>query len=201
KSLYAIDAETGDVLWRHKNARLDEADVAPIPGTDLVLLALEKNGKTRLEAVDLLTGNAMWQSDKVKGSVMQMAIDPENDLLAVIVVRDAKDRAREGLKRKPSAHLLNLSNGEELWKHDLNSEVEMLPAHPNATSEKEGDKTYFTLDNYRAPLFLDGMLYLFYEGVTSFDARTGKERIRERFRVNEEELAMTEADHIADDQI
>src|SRR5262249_18948545 len=40
----------------------------------------------------------------------------------------------------------------------------------------------------------------FYEGVTSLDARTGKERIRERFRVNEEGLALTEADPVADDQ-
>src|SRR5262249_50818086 len=132
KSLYAVDAESGDVMWRRKNLRLDEADVAPIIGTDLVLLSIEKSGKTRVEAVDLFTGNATWQSDKIKGSVMHMAIDPENDLLAVILVRDAKDRAREGFKRKPSVHLLNLLDGEELWKRDLDSEVEMLPAHPNA---------------------------------------------------------------------
>src|SRR5207237_169902 len=37
KSLYGLDAETGDVLWRRKDTRLDETDVAAIPGTDLVL--------------------------------------------------------------------------------------------------------------------------------------------------------------------
>src|SRR5687768_18588663 len=28
RSLYAVDAETGEVLWRRKDARLDESDVA-----------------------------------------------------------------------------------------------------------------------------------------------------------------------------
>ena len=62
----------------------------------------------------------------------------------------------------------------------------------------DGDETFYTLDNYRAPFFLDGRLWLFYEGVTSLDARTGKEGIREKFRVNEEGLALTEADPVVD---
>ena len=52
----------------------------------------------------------------------------------------------------------------------------------------------FTLDNYRAPLLLDGRLFLFYEGATSYDARTGKEKEREKFKINEDGLALTEAD-------
>ncbi|MCI0389451.1 MAG: PQQ-binding-like beta-propeller repeat protein [Acidobacteria bacterium] len=197
KSLYAIDGERGDVLWHRKNARLDETDVAPIIGTDLLLLSFEKGGKTRVEAVDLLTGNALWQSDKIKGGVMQMAVDLESDLAAVVLVRNAKGRAREGFKKRPTVHLMNLTNGEEVWKYELESEVEMTPAQ---WSEDEDKETVYTLDNYRAPLFLDGRLYLFYEGVTSLDARTGKERIRERFRVNEEGLALTEADPVIDEQ-
>ncbi|HEX8117366.1 MAG TPA: hypothetical protein VF521_08840, partial [Pyrinomonadaceae bacterium] len=53
KSLYGLEAETGDVLWRRKDARLDETDVAPVPGTDLLLVTLERGGKTRLEAADI----------------------------------------------------------------------------------------------------------------------------------------------------
>lgn len=45
---------------------------------------------------------------------------------------------------------------------------------------------------------VDGRLFLFYEGATSFDARTGKEKEREKFRINEEGLALTEADPIVD---
>src|SRR5437762_13313749 len=30
KSLYAVDAMTGDILWRRKESTLDENDVAPI---------------------------------------------------------------------------------------------------------------------------------------------------------------------------
>src|SRR5437016_338249 len=61
KSLYAVDAMTGDILWRRKDASaLDENDVAPVPGTDLVLLSFEKGDRTRVEAVDVLSGEPIW---------------------------------------------------------------------------------------------------------------------------------------------
>lgn len=196
KSLYAVDGETGETLWRRKDVRLDESDVAPVVGTDLLLLSFEKGGKTRVEAVDLIAGNTLWRSDKIKGGVMHMAIDPENDLAAVVFVRDAKDQPKEGFKRRPTVYLLNLATGEDLWKRELESEVEMTPAQWSG----DGDEAFYTLDNYRAPFFLDGRLWLFYEGVTSLDARTGNPGIREKFRVNEEGLALTEADPVVDDR-
>lgn len=195
-SLYAVDGESGEVLWRRKNLRLDATDVAPIAGTDLLLLNLEKDKRARLEAVDLLTGKPIWQSNKLKGSVMHLAVDLHSELVAVILARDARDNPKEGFKRRPTVHLLSLASGDELWRHELDSEVEMMPVRWS----DDGEKTVYTLDNYRPPAFLDGRLYLFYEGVTSLDARTGKERIREKFRVNEGGLALTEADPVADEQ-
>lgn len=194
KSLYALDGESGDILWRRKNARLDETDVAPVPGTDFLLLSVEDGSKTRMEAVDLMTGDALWRSDKARGSVMQMALDLNTNLLAVVLVRDARGRAREGFKRRPVMHMFDLGTGRELWKHELDSEVEMMPSRWS-----EDDDVSYTLDNYRPPVFLDNRLYLFYEGITSLDARSGKERQREKFRVNEEGLALTEADPVADE--
>nr|MBA2341633.1 PQQ-binding-like beta-propeller repeat protein [Pyrinomonadaceae bacterium] len=195
KSLYAVDGETGDVLWRRKNARLDETDVAPVPGTDLVLLTFERGSKTRMEAVDVLSGDSLWQTEKVRGAVVQLAADTNANLLAAVFVRDARGRAREGFKRRPVVHLFELNAGRELWKRELESEVEMMPA-----AWSEGDEINYTLNNYRAPLFLDERLYLFYEGVTSLDVRSGKERMREKFRVNEEGLALTEADPVMDER-
>ncbi|MBA3440573.1 MAG: PQQ-binding-like beta-propeller repeat protein, partial [Pyrinomonadaceae bacterium] len=198
RSLYAVDGETGDVVWRRKGARLDEREVAPIPGTDLVLLSFTKGDRTRVEAVDLLTGNRVWQSERVRGAVMQMAVDLETNLLAAVFTRDARERARSGFKRKPTVHVFDLSTGDELWKRELESEVEMMPTE---WSEREDREVEYTLDNYRPPLFLDGRLYLFYEGLTSLDARSGKGRMRERFRVNEEGLALTEADPVFDERL
>jgi outer membrane protein assembly factor BamB len=195
KSLYAVDGETGDVLWRRKEAKLDETDVAPVPGTDLVLLSLESGSKTRFEALDLMTGEPLWRSDKVRGAVMQMALDLKANLLAVVMVRDAKGKAKEGFKRKPVIHVLELTKGEEIWKRDLESDVEMMPARWD-----DKDDVPYTLDNYRPPVFLDDRLYLFYEGLTSLDAATGRERQRDKFRVNEEGLALTEADPVADER-
>src|SRR5262245_47485534 len=128
KSLYAVDGETGEILWRRKDVRLDESDVAPIVGTDLALLSFEKGGKTRVEAVDLMSGATMRESEKIKGSVMQMDVDVERDLAAVVFVRDVKGKPKEGFKKRPTVHLMNLATGEELWKRDLESEVEMIPA-------------------------------------------------------------------------
>jgi outer membrane protein assembly factor BamB len=192
KSLYAIDGSTGEVLWRRKDTSLDETDVAPVPGTDLVLLSLEKGDRARIEAIDLLTGDAIWRSDKIKGAVMQLSVDPEMNLLAVVLAKDAKNRARDGFKRRPLLHVLDLATGDEIWKYEV-GEVEMMPARWPEDSGKEVD---YTLDNYYPPVFAGERLYVFYEGVTSFDARTGKERLREKYRVNEEGLALSEAEPI-----
>jgi outer membrane protein assembly factor BamB len=197
KSLYALDGATGEVLWRRRNLQLEQSDTAPVVGADLLLLNLEKDKRTRLEAVDLLTGKPLWQSEKLRGGVMQLAVDLPNELLAVVLVREAKGRAREGFKRRPTVHLLQLGSGEELWRRELGTEIEMTPAQWSADDERE---TFYTLDNYRAPFFLDGRLHLFYEGVTMLDAHTGKESLRERFRVNEGGLALTEADPVVDEQ-
>jgi outer membrane protein assembly factor BamB len=192
KSLYGIDASTGETLWHRKDTSLDETDVAPVPGTDLVLLSLEKGDKARVEAVDVLTGDSIWHSDKIKGAVMQISVDPDTSMLAVVLVKDAKNRARDGFKRHPLLHVLDLATGNELWKYEI-GEVEMMPARWPDDSGKEVD---YTLDNYYPPAFVDGRLYVFYEGVTSFDARSGKERLREKYRVNEDGLALTEAEPI-----
>ncbi|HEY7913147.1 MAG TPA: PQQ-binding-like beta-propeller repeat protein, partial [Blastocatellia bacterium] len=196
KSLYALEATSGDVLWRRKNLRLDETDVAPVTGTDLALLGYESDNRTRFEAVDLLSGKALWRSDRVRGAAMQMAIDPDSSLIAVVVVRDARAKANSGFKRKPTVYVFNLRDGDELWKQEL-GDVEMMPAR---WPEQDGEDVSYTLDNYHPPLFIDGRLYLFYDGVYSVDARTGKERTRERFRVNEEGLALTEADAVVGNQ-
>lgn len=192
KSLYAIDGATGETLWRRKDTSLDETDVAPVPGTELLLVSFEKGDKARIEAVDLLTGDRIWRSEKIKGAVMQMSVDPGSNLIAVVLAKDAKNRAREDFKRRPLVHVLDLATGDELWKYEA-GEVEMMPARWLEDSGKEVD---YTLDNYYPPVFVAGRLYVFYEGVTSFDARTGKERLREKYRVNEDGLALSEAEPI-----
>jgi outer membrane protein assembly factor BamB len=101
KSLYALDPESGDILWRRRNARLDETDVAAVPGTDILLLSFEDGNKTRLEAADLITGDTLWRSDKVRGAVMQMALDQNHNLLAAILVHDARGKAGDTVKRNP----------------------------------------------------------------------------------------------------
>jgi outer membrane protein assembly factor BamB len=194
KSLYAVDGMTGDILWRRKDTSFDENDVAPVPGTDLVLLSFEKGERTRIEAIDILSGDAIWQSEKLKGAVMQMSVETEDNLLAVVLARDAKAKAGDGLKRHPVVHVLNLSSGDELWKREIESDIEMMPARWS-----ENDEVEFTLDNYHPPMFLSGRLYVFYEGSTSFDARSGKERTREKFRINESGLALTEAAPVVDE--
>lgn len=195
KSLYALDSSKGEELWRRKDVELDETDVAPVPGTDLLLISFEKGDKARIEAVDLVTGNSIWRSDKIKGAVMQMAVDPSANLLAVVLAKDAKNRAREDFKRRPLVHVLDLASGNELWNYEA-SEVEMMPTRWPDDSGKEVD---YTFDNYYPPAFVDGRLYLFYEGVTSFDAHNGKARLREKYRVNEDGLALSEAEPIFDD--
>src|SRR6185369_5493184 len=111
---------------------------------------------------------------------------------AVVLAKDVKSRARDGFKRRPLLHVLDLATGDELWKYDIGV-VEMMPAR---WPEDSGKEVEYTLDNYYPPAFIDGRLFVFYEGLTSFDARSGKERLREKYRVNEDGLALTEAEPI-----
>ena len=194
KSLYALDSATGEELWRRKDVSLEETDVAPVPGTDLLLVSFQKGDKARIEATDLISGRTIWRSDKIKGALMHIAVEPSSNLIAIVLAKDAKNRAREGFKRRPLVHVLDLASGNELWDYEA-GEVEMMPVRWPEDSGKEVD---YTLDNYYPPAFVDGRLYLFYEGVTSFDARNGKARLREKYRVNEDGLALTEAEPIFD---
>jgi len=195
RSLYAIDGTTGERIWRRETGRTSETSVTIIPETDLLLFSRDLGSKSLVEAVDILTGRTVWQSDKMKGDVMQLAADPSLDLLAAVVVRNAKGSIGDSIKRTPTVHVIKLSDGDEIWKRELNGDIEMMPAR---FGENLGEVD-FTLDNYRAPLLLDGRLFLFYEGATSLDARTGKEKEREKFKINEDGLALTEADPVFDD--
>src|SRR5207237_5156210 len=141
---------TGDILWRRKESALDENDVAPIPGTDLVLMSFEKGSRTRIEAIDVLGGEMIWQSEKLRGAVMQMAVDTENNLLAVVMARDAKGSVRDGFKRKPVVHVLDLASGEELWKREIGSEMEMM-----RTRWAEKEEVEYSLGNYKHARFAD----------------------------------------------
>ncbi|MCY7377525.1 MAG: PQQ-binding-like beta-propeller repeat protein [Pyrinomonadaceae bacterium] len=194
-SLFAIDGQTGERLWRKKTRGLDETSITPVPATDLILVSSDEGDKSRVEAVDLFSGETVWRSDKVKGDVLQLAVEPAQDLLAVVLVKKAKGKVGEEFKRTPVVHVFKLSNGDELWKKELASDVQMMPA-----SFTENAEVPYTLDNYRPPLILDGRLYLFYEGATSFDASTGKEGEREKFGINEGGLALTEADPVFDEK-
>ena len=196
RSLYAVDGQTGERIWRRETGRINETAVTPVPDTDLILFTRDLGSKSRLEAVDLVSGNTIWQSDKVKGDVMQLAVDPESDLIAVVLVKDPKGDAGKEFKGKPIVHVQRLSDGNELWKRELDGDIEMMPSR---FGEGLGEIAY-TLDNYRAPLLIDGRLFLFYDGATSYDARTGKEKEREKFRINESGLALTEADPVIDEE-
>ncbi len=194
-SLSAFDGQTGEKLWRKKTRGLDETSITPVPSTDLILVSTDEGDKSRVEAVDLFSGETVWRSDKVKGDVLQLAVEPNADLLAVVLVKKAKGKIGEEFKRTPIVHVFQLSSGDELWKKELDSDVQMMPANFIENAEVS-----YTLDNYRAPLILDGRLYLFYEGATSYDAKTGKEGEREKFGINEGGLALTEADPVFDEK-
>lgn len=195
RSLYAIDGESGQRVWRREVGNISETSITPVPETDVILFSRDLGSKSRVEAVDILSGSSLWQSDKLKGDVMQLAVDPANDLIAIVMVKNPRGEVGGTLKRKPVLHVLQMSDGNELWKRDFDNEIEMMPSR---FGEGSGEID-FTLDNYRAPLLLDGRLFLFYVGATSYDARTGKEKEREKFKINEDGLALTEADPVFND--
>ena len=115
KSLYALDGESGAILWGRRHSRLDQTDVAPVPGTDILLLSLVNGSKSWLEALDLISGETLWRSDKVRGAVMQLALDTNAGLLAVVLAREARGKAHDGIKRKPVVQVFELRH----WQRRL----------------------------------------------------------------------------------
>lgn len=194
-SLFAFDSQSGQRLWRRKHKGLDETSITQIPSTDLILVSTDDGDKSCVEAIDLLSGERIWRSDRIKGDVMQLAVDPENDLLVAVLVKKSKAKIGGEVKRSPMIHSIRLSDGEELWRKQLDSDVQMMPSR----FDSEGEVPH-TLDNYRPPLILDGRIFVFYEGVTAYDARNGDQKFRDEFKVNESGLALTEADVTFDDQ-
>ncbi len=55
-SLYAVDGQTGEIVWRKRTKGLDETSIVPVPSTDLILVSSDEGDKSRVEAVDLLSG-------------------------------------------------------------------------------------------------------------------------------------------------
>src|SRR5690348_8657825 len=55
KSLYAVDGQTGERIWRRETGKITETAITPIPATDLVLFTRDLGDKSRLEAVDILS--------------------------------------------------------------------------------------------------------------------------------------------------
>lgn len=196
KSLYSLDGRTGEKVWRISTGKINSTAVTPVPETDVLLLTRDEGSKSRLIAIDILTGEKLWESDKVKGDVMQLAVDPARDAVAVVMIKGTRGKAGDTVKRTPVIHTMRLSTGDEIWKRDLDSEVEMMPSR---YGENLGEID-FTLDNYRAPLMADGRLFIFYDGVTSYDVEGGREKQREKFKINEGGLALTEADPVIDDK-
>ena len=180
-SLYGIDGKTGQRLWQRSHRGLNETSITPIPATDLILFTLDEGKKSRLEAIDLLTGNSIWRSEKVKGDVLQLAVEPEKDLIAVVMVKKPRGEFGKKLRRRPITHVFKLSDGKELWKRKFVNDVELMPSR----FDKEGEIA-FTLDNHRPPLILDERLFMFYEGVTSYNAKQanlGKEKNSELMKM------------------
>src|SRR5215218_3236807 len=130
-SLFVVLLSSLPVLAQSWTAKLDK-DIRFYQPTEMgVLIAgTEKS----LYGIDASTGDSIWRSEKIKGAVMQTSVDPETNLLAVVLAKDVKSRARDGFKRRPLLHVLDLANGEELWKYEI-GEVEMMPARWSEDSD------------------------------------------------------------------
>jgi len=95
-SLYAIDGQTGSLVWRRKTGKINETAVTPVPNTDLILFSRDLGSKSRLEAVDILSGFRIWESEKVL-KVPSSALFRTGDGWSVFVVEENKAYRREVL--------------------------------------------------------------------------------------------------------
>lgn len=117
--LYALNAQTGALLWQKEIAHPEMISQGKIAGNTLYL-ASEKGpneqGQGAVSAYDLATGNQLW-STAMNGSVSAFAVE-QNTLYAITF-----NKNQHGSDLAGSIYALRASDGKILWQQHPNRQI------------------------------------------------------------------------------
>jgi len=115
--LYALDAQTGQVLWQKQVAYPEEITIGKIVGNTLYLAGTvgpdDQGQSTSISAYNLPAGAQLW-STSISGSVAILAVE-QQALYAM-----TSDKNQQGEVLPGSIYALQSSNGLVLWQQHSN---------------------------------------------------------------------------------
>ncbi|MBA3239783.1 MAG: PQQ-like beta-propeller repeat protein, partial [Acidobacteria bacterium] len=168
-SLYALNAETGESLWRRDDLKgINEFETHELAGTPLLLVADNSGGitsrKTKLFALDALTGETVWETDKLRGSTVAVAPNYEKNMIVFLTTVNSS-----AAKDKPDIAALKLDTGELLWQSEFTENVDLYGI-------ERGSKYFpkFDLSGAQQPIFDGDSVYFTYAGLHRFNLTDGK---------------------------
>ncbi|MDQ1524995.1 MAG: hypothetical protein QOE47_2919 [Pyrinomonadaceae bacterium] len=167
--LYALNAETGEPLWRRDDLKgINETETHELTGTPLLLVADNSGGitsrRTKLFALDMLTGETVWETDKLRGSTVDVAPNYEKNLLVFLATVNSSAQ-----KDKPDITALKLDTGELVWQSELTDTVDLYGI-------ERGSKYFpkFDLSGANPPVFDGDSVYFTYAGLHRYNLADGK---------------------------
>ena len=194
--LYALNAETGEPLWRRDDLKgINEVETHELPGTPLLLVADNSGGitsrKTKLFALDMLTGETVWETDKLRGSTVAVAPNYEKNLLVFLTTINSSAQ-----KDKPDITALKLDTGELVWQSELTDTVDLYGI-------ERGSKYFpkFDLSGANPPVFDGDSVYFTYAGLHRYNLADGKLVWGAKYDVTEGKIKRANAQAVIDGDV
>lgn len=191
KSLYAIDAEKGQVLWS-KPIELKSEELLEAPNSNILLYSLKPKGekKKALAAIDLLTGDTVWENRALGDKLVLKLMTVPAKRLLIITAADFDLFSPRDILVTAAQSLIPFTGAVDLlpfeWAHALPAPIKKRPP---AMARPE----VFALDlpsgllrwRYRfggrvdigAPYYVQASgeeLFLQFGQITSLDLETGR---------------------------
>ena len=193
KNLYAVSERQGEQLWSIElGSDIGRTDVTMIDGTDIVLVNREVNKETssyKLEAYEVITGDKIWGNNLIKGRGIDILPLLSKNAFLYLIDGDDSDKIR------PHIYNFDIYTGKITWESDFSDSF-------NGT-KSSGFWVFgnnYDVSGFNPPVFINNEIFFFYDGVRSFDYKTGKQFWYTSYPLNkEEDLLRTDADPIITD--
>jgi hypothetical protein len=193
KKLYAISERRGEQLWSIEiGSEIGRTDVTLIDGTDIVLVNREidkEKSSYKLEAYEVITGTKIWGNNLIKGRGIDILPLLSKNSFLYLIDKDENDKVR------PHLYNFDIYTGKITWESEFSSSF-------NGT-KSSGFWVFgnnYDVSGFYPPVFINNEIFFFYDGVRSFDYKTGKQLWYASYTLNkEEDLLRTDADPIITD--
>ncbi len=132
KSLYAIDAEKGRMLWS-RPVELKNEELFEVPNSNVILYSPKPEGEKKevLAAIDLLTGATIWENRALGGKLVLNILSVPAKRLLIITAADFSLFSLRNILVTAAQSLIPFTGAADLlpfeWAHALPAPIKKRP--------------------------------------------------------------------------